>query len=80
VYPELDEVFASTKLVIEHWQCRDQAGYQTREVSPSGDVFVSGDAGSWSGPYGSVCSPSEVARYWLDTKQREERRKARSNG
>jgi len=79
-YPELDEVFASTKLIIEHWQCRDQPGYQPREIRPNGDVYVGGDAGSWAGSYGSTCTPGEVVRYWLDTKMREERRKARGHG
>jgi hypothetical protein len=70
VMPELDEVFATTKLVIEHWQCRSQPGYQPRRVTCDGEVFVHGDAGSWSGSYGSICTASDVVRYWRDTKRR----------
>ena len=67
-YHGLAEVTKDTKLIISHWQCRDQPGYQPRHVDSDGMVYVSGDAGSWSGPYGSKCSPQDVARYWLDTK------------
>ena len=70
VYPELDEVFASTKLVISHWQCRDQSGYQPTRITSDGGVYVFGDAGSWSGPYGAVCSPQDLVRYFVDTKKR----------
>lgn len=34
--PELDEVFATTELVIEHWQCRIQPGYRTVRVDNQG--------------------------------------------
>lgn len=70
VYPELDEVLGSTKLVIEHWQCQSKPGYQPYEVTKDGAVFVYGDAGAWSGPYGSDVSIPDVARYWRDTKKR----------
>lgn len=79
-HPELDEVYASTKLVISHWQCRDEAGYQPRRVTKDGEVFVFGHAGSWSGPYGANCSVRDVVYYWLDTKARIARDKERSNG
>ena len=67
-YPELAEVFAETKLVIRHWQCRDEAGYQPISVNADGSIFVHGHAGSWSGPYGADCSPSDVISYWERTK------------
>lgn len=76
-YPELDEVFASTKLVIPHWQCRDQPGYRPVRVTLDGEVFVHGHAGSWSGPYGARCRPKDVVRYWLDTKARAARGEVR---
>lgn len=68
IYLELDEVFASTKLVISHWQCRDEAGYQPRSIDADGGIWVGGHAGSWSGPYGATCSAVDVARYWATTK------------
>jgi hypothetical protein len=67
-YPELAEVYAETKLIISHWQCRDEAGYQPVNVNADGLIFVHGHAGAWSGPYGADCSPSEVVRYWERTK------------
>lgn len=69
-YPELDEVFASTKLIISHWQCRDTPGYSPVRFEIDGGIFVFGDAGSWSGPWGSVVSCQDLVRYWLDTKRR----------
>lgn len=68
--PELDEVGIGTKLIISHWQCRDEPGYTAREVDPRGMVFVYGHAGSWSGPFGEWITPSDVAHYWRETKRR----------
>lgn len=68
--PELDEITRDTKLIISHWQCRDTPGYQPIRVTAGGSVFVHGDAGSWSGPYGNLCALHEVAKYWVDTKRR----------
>jgi len=75
VLPELDEVTKDTKLVIEHWQCRSQPGYSPRAVRHTGEIWTFGDAGSWSGPWGSHCSPTDIANYWLDTKRRAEVRR-----
>jgi len=69
-HSELDDVFKSTKLVINHWQCQDTPGYSPQYVTKDGLIWVYGDAGSWSGPHGQMLSPSDVARYWLDTKSR----------
>lgn len=66
----LDEVTQDTKLIIEHWQCRSEPGYRPYEITKNGGVFVHGHAGSWSGPYGNVCSPQDVERYWIDTKNK----------
>lgn len=68
--PELGEVTKDTKLIIEHWQCRDDPGYQPQRITPEGYVYVHGDAGSWSGSYGTNLPPGEIARYWADTKKR----------
>jgi hypothetical protein len=62
-FPELDGVTKETKLVIEHWQCSSKPGYQPREIDYRGRVRCWGDVGSWSGPWGSWCEPSDVARY-----------------
>jgi len=72
ILPELDSIFASTKLVISHWQCRDQPGYSPIDVRPDGLVRVFGDAGSWSGPYGNWCSLHEIAEYWHWQRRRSE--------
>lgn len=69
-YPELDEVFTTTKLVISHWQCRDEPGYSVAHVEDDGGIYVFGHAGSWSGSYGAVCSLMDVSRYWIETKRR----------
>lgn len=68
--PELEEITGDTKLIVSHWQCRDTPGYQPISITAGGNVFVHGDAGSWSGPYGEICAPNDVARYWADTKRR----------
>lgn len=70
VYPDLDEIFASTKLVIHHWQCSDKPSYQPVRVQKDGRVFVFGDAGSWSGPWGTPggVALDDLVRYWNETK------------
>lgn len=68
--PELDEVTSATKLIISHWQCSDRPGYSPLRVDASGRVWCFGDAGSWSGPWGSWADASNVARYWATTKER----------
>lgn len=76
-YPELEDLVAKSELVIEHWQCRTQPGYRVVKLLKDGDVYVFGDAGSWSGPYGNQCTLRDVVRYWLDTKRRaDEHRKS----
>lgn len=68
--PELDEIDKDTKLVIEHWQCRDTPGYQPVRITAGGNVYVHGNAGSWAGPFGDLCSAADVAKYFVDTKGR----------
>lgn len=65
-YPSPAEIFkrvtADTKLIIPHWQCRDSAGYQPSYFDLQG-LWVGGDAGSWSGSYGSYVSIPDLQRY-----------------
>lgn len=63
VMPILEKVTKDTKLVISYWQCRDEAGYQVIRFNSDWTVFVHGDAGSWSGPYGNDVPIRELARY-----------------
>lgn len=53
--------------MLSGWQCRDQPGYQVIRANPDGTFFVHGDAGSWSGPYGSNVDIKDVIRYARDT-------------
>ena len=62
-YPELDAVTKGTKLVISHWQCKDTPGYSPCSVDHQGRVWVWGDVGSWTGPYGNWCWPGEIVDY-----------------
>ena len=50
--PILNDVTKDSKLVIWHWQCRDTPGYQPIRFNRDFTLYVAGDAGSWSGPYG----------------------------
>ena len=60
----LEHVTKDTKLVISHWQCRDEAGYQPiRFLKGLVGMFVCGYAGSWSGSYGSDVKLSDLVRY-----------------
>lgn len=59
----LERVTKESKLVIEHWQCRDTPGYQVRYFTSERDLYVHGNAGCWSGSYGSRVSLADLARY-----------------
>jgi len=59
----LERVTKDSKLVIEHWQCCDTPGYQVRYFTSARDLYVHGNAGSWSGGYGSRVSLADLARY-----------------
>lgn len=62
--PILSRVTKDTKLVIEYWQCRDTPGYQPRHFLPGlYEMYVGGDAGSWSGSYGGDVKLSDLVRY-----------------
>lgn len=68
-YHDLDDLFVTTPMVISHWQCREEPGYMPVRFE-NGGMFVWGDAGSWSGPYGAHCNLGDVQRYWQETKRR----------
>lgn len=59
----LDRVTKESKLVIEHWQCRDTPGYQVCYFTSARDLYVHGNVGCWSGGYGSHVSLADLARY-----------------
>lgn len=59
----LERVTKDSKMVIEHWQCRDTPGYQPQSFEPGLLIYVAGDAGSWSGSYGNTMSVDDLARY-----------------
>lgn len=63
-------VTRKSKLVISYWQCSDKAGYQPWRINPDGSIYVHGDVGSWSGPYGGDVNPRDLIRYIEDTRQR----------
>ena len=65
----LSKLTKDTKLTISHWQSQDTPGYSPVRITKRGDVFVFGDAGSWSGPYGDNVSLKDLCRYVAGNKQ-----------
>lgn len=63
-------VTRKSQLVISYWQCRDTPGYRPCRFNPDGSIFVHGDAGSWSGPYGNDVEVRDLITYINDTKRR----------
>lgn len=63
----LEQITKDTALIISYWQCRDQPGYKPCRIELQGRIFVHGDAGSWSGPYGGTMSPRRLIGYWENT-------------
>lgn len=66
--PILKQITKDTPLIISHWQCRDEPGY--RVISFQDDayhIYVGGDAGSWSGPYGNRMPIGDLAAYVENT-------------
>jgi len=59
----LKKINRDTKLKIPHWQCRNTPGYQVIKINPDLTIFVHGDAGSWSGPYGENVTIEDLVRY-----------------
>ena len=73
----LDRVTKDTELIIRHWQCRDTKGYTPRRINRGMTVFVYGDAGSWSGPFGGDITVRDLVRYAKETEQAEAARKGK---
>ena len=60
--PVLDRITKDTPLIIRHWQCRDEPGYKVCRFEREG-IWVFGNAGSWSGHYGSYVPVRDLVRY-----------------
>ena len=52
-----------TGFVVSHWQCSDKPIYKPCGLNHSGQVRLWGDAGCWSGPYGSWVGLADLLRY-----------------
>ena len=72
----LSRITSATELVIGYWQCRDQPGYKVQDISTGRKIYVYGDAGSWSGPYGNYCRAEDLVSYMRETDQYYAQRKA----
>ncbi len=59
----LSATFHTTGISIPHWQCRNEPGYHVERIEPDGSLFVWGNAGSWSGPYGNKVNVRELVQY-----------------
>lgn len=59
----LNQVTKDSKLVVSHWQCRDEPGYQPRYFKPGMSIYAYGNAGSWLGPYGDTMTVADLVRY-----------------
>ena len=64
--PVLERVTNETQLVILHWQCRQTPGYKPHGFECGLSMYVGGDAGSWSGPYGNSVPISDLVQYAND--------------
>ena len=49
-----------TLLKISHWQCKDVPGYGIMRFNPDDTVFVYGNVGAWTGPYGRDVKMDEL--------------------
>lgn len=63
----LGKITKDTEFVIGHWQCRDTPGYKVCDLLPDDTLYVYGDAGSRSGPYGGRVPVSNLIRYYKGT-------------
>jgi len=62
--PMLEHITKNTKLVISHWQCRDEPGYMPQYFEDGlCSMFVYGYAGSWSGAYGNSVKLNDLIMY-----------------
>lgn len=65
----LSRMTKDTGLRVRHWQCSDVAGYKPCELDLGGRVYLWGDAGCWSGPYGGWAQLDCLLRYAHETFQ-----------
>ena len=69
--PETKEVLAritnDTGFRIRYWQCSDLPAYKPDRVRLDGKVFLYGDVGRWSGPYGDWVRVKDLVRYYLES-------------
>ncbi len=71
----LNRITRDTKLIISYLQGRDTPGYKVTRFDTDGSIGVYGDAGSWSGPYGSSLGLFSIIIYAKETFAEAERRK-----
>lgn len=64
----LENVTNKTRLCIPHWQCSDVPGYTPHYFMLGWGMWVGGDVGAWSGPYGSEVSLNCLADYARDSR------------
>lgn len=57
-----------TGFVVSHWQGSNKPGYKVQQVNVDGQLYLFGDAGAWSGPYGDWVHLSDFLRYAHQTK------------
>jgi hypothetical protein len=60
---KLEGITKDTRLIIPHWQCSERRGYGPVRVGLDGRIYLHGDAGAWSGPYGAWIGLAELIRY-----------------
>ncbi len=66
----LKDVTQDFQFMISHWQCKDTPGYKVIQVNPEGTLWVYGDAGSWTGPYGDEHVKWKDLSYYKDRTDR----------
>ena len=63
----LARITKDTGFRIRYWQCSDLPAYKPDRVRLDGKVFLYGDVGRWSGPYGDWVRVKDLVRYYLET-------------
>lgn len=71
----LERITTDTQLIVSHYQCRREPGYRVVHIANDATLRVFGDAGSWSGPYGSYEPIASVERYAERTLRRQSENK-----
>lgn len=66
----LNQATKDTPFVVSHWQCHDKPGYKFCDLNHKVQVFLHGDASSWSGAYGSWLDLSDFLRHARNTPRR----------